>query len=466
MDIYLHNTLSGKKDIFKPITPGVVSMYNCGPTVYNYAHIGNLRSYIFADTLRRMFEYNGYAVTQVINITDVGHLVSDGDDGEDKMEKGARREGKSAKEVSEFYTQAFFDDLDSLNIPREKIEFPLATEYIQEQIEMIQELENDGYTYKTSDGIYFDTAKFPEYGKLGHINLSGLEEGARIGVNAEKKNVTDFALWKFSPKDTKREMEWESLWGVGFPGWHIECSAMSKSLLGVTFDVHTGGIDHIPVHHNNEIAQSVCANHAPFVHYWMHNAYYKIGGEKMAKSGENFLRIQTLLEKSIHPLAYRYLMLTARYSSPIEFSWEALIGSNTAYHKLKHALHNTNPQSDSTSNNTDLISIYRTKFTEHINDDLDTPRAIALVWEIMKNDLIPLHQKREIIYEFDTVLGLNLDKIVEEQVIPEEVLELVELRSKAREEKDFERSDELRQQIEEMGYVVTDEANDTFVSHK
>ena len=462
MEIHLHNTLSGKKEIFKPIKAGEVSMYNCGPTVYNYAHIGNLRSYIFADTLRRMFKWNGYKVKQVINITDVGHLTSDADFGEDKMEKGAKREGKSALEISKFYTEAFFDDLQKLNIEKKDILFPRATDYIAEQIEMIKELEQKGFTYQTSDGIYFDTAKFPDYGKLGNINLKGLEEGSRIGVNDEKKNITDFALWKFSPKNEKREMEWPSPWGVGFPGWHIECSAMSKALLGQPFDLHTGGIDHIPVHHNNEIAQSVCASGLPFVHYWMHNAFLNIGDndEKMAKSGENFIRLQTLVEKNIDPLAYRYLLLTARYSSPLQFSWEALEGAQTALNRLKRFVKTTMIVGDS---NNEKVNQYKNLFSEYINDDLDTPKALALVWDIIKDDEISDAQKKELILDFDKVFGLELGKEIQLTEIPTEVSDLISARDRARAEKDWKMSDELRQKIENLGFNVKDTPDGTMV---
>jgi len=438
-------------------------MYNCGPTVYNYAHIGNLRSYVFADTLRRMFEWNGYEVKQVINITDVGHLTFDGAGNEDKMEKGAEREGKTAKEISIQYTKSFFDDLDALNISRDHIQFPRATEYIAEQIEMVQTLEKNGYTYKTSDGIYFDTSKFPEYGKLGNIDLKGLEEGARVMINTEKKNPTDFVLWKFSPTDHKREMEWESPWGVGFPGWHIECSAMSKSLLGATFDIHTGGIDHIPVHHNNEIAQSVCANHTPFVHYWMHNAFLTINSGKMSKSDDNFIRLQTLVEKNIDPLAYRYLLLTARYSSPLQFSFEALEGAQNALRKLKAKINETN-ESEKTENETVLIENKNT-FTEYINDDLDTPKALALVWEILKDDRLSSADKRKQILDFDKVLGLNLDSN-EDVEIPENVRELISERDKARENKDFATSDALRKEIESFGFEVKDTPEGTKIARK
>ena len=459
MDIYLHNTLTGEKEKFIPMRDDYVSMYNCGPTVYNYAHIGNLRSYVFADTLRRMFEWNNFNVKQVINITDVGHLVSDNDDGEDKIEKGAQREGKTAKEISEFYTQAFFTDLDQLNIRKENISFPRATDYIDEQIAMISELERDGYTYNTHDGVYFDTTRYPQYGLLGHINLAGLEEGARIGVNDEKKHLTDFALWKFS-RGEKREQEWNSPWGVGFPGWHIECSAMSRKLLGKTFDVHTGGIDHIPVHHNNEIAQSVCANHAPFVHYWMHNAWLTIGEDKMSKSGDNFIRLETLAEHGINPLAYRYLLLTARYSSPLQFSWEALEGAQTAWKKLRTFVTGTETQPTSTKN-----TQYINEFTAYINDDLDTPKAIALIWEMMKDNSLEESEKKEMLLQFDRVLGLQLDHI-EIFDVPENIQKLVTERDTARKEKDFAKSDALRIEIEQAGFEVTDTPEGTKVTKK
>ncbi len=459
MDIYLHNTLTGEKEKFIPITEGHVSMYNCGPTVYNYAHIGNLRSYVFADTLRRMFEWNSFTVKQVINITDVGHLVSDNDDGEDKIEKGAQREGKTAREISEFYTQAFFTDLDRLNIRKETVSFPRATDYIDEQIAMISELERDGYTYNTRDGVYFDTTKYPQYGLLGHINLAGLEEGARIGVNDEKKHLTDFALWKFS-RGEKREQEWDSPWGVGFPGWHIECSAMSRKLLGKTFDIHTGGIDHIPVHHNNEIAQSVCANHAPFVHYWMHNAWLTVGEDKMSKSGDNFIRLETLAEHGISPLAYRYLLLTARYSSPLQFSWEALQGAQTAWKKLRTFVTSTETQPTPTKN-----THYINEFTTYVNDDLDTPKAIALIWEMMKDNSLEESEKKEKLLQFDRVLGLQLDHI-ETFDIPENIQKLVTERDTARKEKDFAKSDTLRIEIEQAGFEVTDTPEGTKITKK
>lgn len=466
MDIYLHNTYSGIDELFKPIHPGVVSMYNCGPTVYNYAHIGNMRSFVFADLLRRMFEWNGYTVKQIMNITDVGHLVGDGDAGEDKVEKMARAAGKTAAEVTLFYTNAFMEDLVDLGINPAHITFPKATEHIPEQIVMIQDLEDKGFTYTTSDGVYFDTSKFPDYGKLGHINLAGLEDGARIGENSEKRNITDFALWKFSPVpgsgETRRQQEWESPWGVGFPGWHIECSAMSIKYLGDEFDIHTGGIDHIPVHHNNEIAQAVCSGHT-FAHYWMHNAFLNTSGDKMAKSGENFIRIPTLIEKGFDPLAYRYLLLTSHYSSPMEFSFEALEGAQTALKRLRRTLHDFNETAPTSNEHT--LAQYRQTFTEYINKDLDTPKALALVWEVLKDTQLCEADKKSLILSFDTVLGLNLH-IHKEAEIPLEVQALILERNAARENKDFALSDTLRAQIEAHGFEVLDTVEGTKVEKR
>jgi cysteinyl-tRNA synthetase len=466
MEIKLKNTLTGKKDPFNPIKSGEVSMYNCGPTVYHYAHIGNLRSYVFADLLKRMLERNNLKVKQIINITDVGHLVSDSDTGEDKMEKGAKREGKTAYEVAGFYTNAFYKDLDRLNIDRSKINFPKATEYINEQIEFIKKLEEKGFTYKTSDGIYFDTSKFPEYGKLGNINLKGLEEGARIGVNTEKKNSTDFALWKFSPSDQKREMEWNSPWGVGFPGWHIECSAMSLALLGEEFDIHTGGIDHIPVHHNNEIAQSVCAGYE-FAHFWLHNEHLKIKSEngedaKMAKSGENFITLDTVIEKGVDPLALRYLYLTAHYSTPLEFSWESLESANTALKRIQKYFIKKDNEVEETS----LMTEYRLKFQEYINDDLDTPKALSLIHIINNDEKLTDTQKHQLIYDFNQFFGLTIKDYDVQTKIPDEVKALIEERNIARKAKNWDLSDELRKKIEDLGYEVKDTENESIITKK
>lgn len=448
--IYLFNTLTNKKDLFVPLKPSEVSMYHCGPTVYNFAHVGNLRSYVFADILRRTIELNGYKVHQVINITDVGHLVGDGDQGNDKVEEEARKTAKSAKQITDFYTNAFFDDLKKLHIEIEQTVFPRATEHITEQINLIKKLHGLGYTYKISDGIYFNTAKFKAYGKLGNINLKGLEEGARIGVNAEKKNPTDFALWKFSPKNEKREQEWLSPWGIGFPGWHIECSAMSMKYLGETFDIHTGGIDHIPVHHNNEIAQSECATGKPYVKYWLHNAFVNVPSGKMAKSVGNHIRLGELETRGVHPLAYRYWLLTAHYRSQITFSFEALDGASRAYTRLIRML------SELPKGGT-IHTGYKEKFKKAVSDDLDTPKALALMWDLLKDTSVSNADKKATVEFFDSVFGLALAEAKHEKtLIPELVLELVEKREEARMGKDFVAADTLRKQISDAGYEVKD----------
>lgn len=446
--ITLYNTKTRKKQIFSPIRDGEARMYHCGPTVYNYAHIGNLRSYVFADTLRRMFEWNNFTVKQVINITDVGHLVSDGNDGEDKMQKGAKREGKTAWDVAKFYEAEYKKDLEMLNIRTEGTHFPRATEYIQEQIDLIQTLENKGYTYKISDGIYFDTSKFEHYADFAKLDIKGMQEGARVAVNDEKKNPTDFALWKFSPSDEKRDMEWESPWGVGFPGWHIECSAMSEKLLGTPFDIHTGGIDHIPVHHTNEIAQSECADGHEYVHYWMHGNFLNIKDGKMAKSGENFIRLQTLIDRDITPLAYRYWLLTSHYRSSIDFSFEAVEAAQTALNRL----YDTYLSLGTVSGEINKIVIEKCK--ESVDDDLNTAQVIAQVWEYLKST-DSNENKKATLDELDKVLGLQF-AAQKKEIIPADVVALAEARLLARTNKDWAESDRLRGEIEAKGFSVKD----------
>jgi cysteinyl-tRNA synthetase len=448
--IYLHNTLSGSKEEFKPLKDGSVSMYNCGPTVYDYAHIGNLRAYVFADTLRRMFEYNGMSVKQVINVTDIGHLSSDSDDGEDKMTKALKREGKpltlpAMREVADFYFEKFKIDLKNLNIETPE-HFPFASDHIHEDVELVSKLEQGGFTYKTSDGIYFDIKKFPEYGKLGNIIISEDTE-SRIGVNPEKRNSQDFAVWKFND-----ELGYDAPFGKGFPGWHIECSAMSVKYLGPEFDIHTGGIDHIPVHHNNEIAQSVCAGD-PYAKYWMHNAHLNIGEDKMAKSGGNFITLGTLKEKKIDPIALRYVFLGARYSTPLSFSWETLEGAETALNRIR----------DKVSKLPDGGVTAPTDFLKFINDDLDTPKALALISEVLNSGSISDADKKETLLNMDSVLGLDLGKVTN-VVIPEEVIKLMQERDLARANKDFAKSDEIRGQIESLGFQVKDSPEGTIVS--
>lgn len=466
--IKLYNTLSQKKEEFKPLaktffgTPKV-GMYHCGPTVYNYPHIGNLRAYVFADTLKRLMLASGYKVKQVINITDVGHLVSDADTGEDKMEKARLREHKSAREIAEFYTNVFFENLKNLNIDTKGTHFPRATEYIKEQINIVQKLEKKGFTYKTSDGIYFDTSKFPHYGKLGNIDIAGIREGERIGVNNEKKNPTDFALWKFSPTNVaeKREQEWLSPWGIGFPGWHIECSAMSRAILGKTFDIHTGGIDHIPVHHNNEIAQSEGSTGKEFVHYWMHSAFMNIEGGKMAKSEGNFITLKTVVEKGIAPLAYRYFLLGARYSTPLNFTWEALEAGSHAYKRLTQSISELPDQG-----NVD-VELYN-KALSFVSDDLDTPKTLAVLWDILKNDSLSPADKKATVLKIDGLLGLGLSDVPSRvnMELPEEIVKLAEERIFARTQKDWKKSDTIRLHIESLGYDVKDTSEGQKITKK
>lgn len=450
-DIRIYNTKTKSTEHFSPIKNKSIGIYSCGPTVYHYAHIGNLRAYIFADVLRRMFVEAGYTVNHVINITDVGHMVGDGDDGQDKLEKGAAREGKNVWEVAKLYTDAFFDDITALNIPKDKYTFPRATDHIREQIGLISALEIAGHTYTISDGVYFDTSTFPRYADFAHLDIEGLKSGARVEENTEKRNITDFALWKFSPKNEQRQMEWESPWGKGFPGWHIECSAMSMKYLGESFDVHTGGIDHIPVHHTNEIAQSECVTGKTYANYWMHVNFLNDTSGKMSKSNNDFLRLQTLIEKGYSPLVYRYYTLTAHYRREMDFSFENLDGAATAYHKLENWCASHSSQAGVISQE------YQKQFNEIIYNDLNTPQALALIWTLLKDEKISDNDKYATIISFDIVLGLNLREAKNESVtIPENVKILMEARASARLTHNFTESDRLRDEISKLGYLIKD----------
>lgn len=455
----LKNTLTGNLEEFSPLHDKQVGMYNCGPTVYDFAHIGNMRAYIFADILRRVLELRGYSVNQIVNITDVGHLTSDADIGEDKIEKGASREGKSAAEIINFYTEVFLKDIASLHIKvadEFPTHFPKATKHIEEQIALIQVLEQKGFVYQTSDGVYFDTSKFPNYGKLGNIDIAGLESGARVEENLEKRNITDFALWKFSKPEEKRQQEWSSPWGTGFPGWHIECSAMSMKYLGETFDIHTGGIDHIPVHHNNEIAQSEGATGKPFSNMWAHSAHITVDGKKMSKSDGNTYRLDDLAHKNIEPLAYRYFVLQGRYGTTLNFTWEAVKAAQTALSKLRKQIEILGTDSGT------IDIAYREKFENFMFDDLDTPKALALIWELLKDDTVTAKNKRATILFFDTTLALNLgfsDISAKEQAfetLPGDVQALISEREEARHKKNWQKSDEIRKAILEKGYELKD----------
>jgi cysteinyl-tRNA synthetase len=457
MKLYLFNTLTRQKEEFTPIRPGEVGLYTCGPTVYNFAHIGNLRTYIFEDILKRVLAFNGYTVRHVMNITDVGHLTGDRDMGEDKMETGARREGKTAWDIAEFYTQAFKQDLARLNILEPSL-WCKATDSIPEQIDLIRILEQKGFTYKTGDGIYFDTTRFPGYAKLSSQNLDALQEGARVEKNPEKRNATDFALWKFSPPGAKRQMEWDSPWGVGFPGWHIECSAMSMKFLGEQLDIHCGGIDHVDIHHTNEIAQSEAATGRKFFNFWMHGAFLNIqGGKKMAKSEENFLTLENaLIKRGIPPLAYRFAAFLTHYRKPMEYSDESIQAAKNGLEHLCNQVREVSKGGEASAGTAN--SAFHEKFREAINDDLNMPRAMAVIQEMLKSDM-PSSEKQTTILDFDRVLGLSLDQVDKPQELPVEVQKLVEVRRRAREAKNWAESDRLRDEIQALGYTVKDTRN-------
>ncbi len=450
--LYLYNSLTKKKKEFIELKKGKIGLYTCGPTVYNYAHIGNLRSFLFYDILRRVLENNGYEVTHIMNITDVGHLTDDGDAGEDKMEKGATREGKNAWEIASFYTDAFLEDSEELNLlsPSKR---PKATNHIQEQIDLIIKLEKNGLTYKTSDGIYFNTAAFPNYGKMAQLDIEGLEEGARVEKNNEKKKHTDFALWKFSPKGTQRAMEWESPWGIGFPGWHIECSAMAQKYLGETIDIHTGGVDHIQVHHTNEIAQSEGATGKPFARWWMHGEFLLINKGRMGKSLGNFITLKNLKEKGVTPIAYRLFVLGAHYRSKLNFTWENVKKAQKTYDKL---IYTVSQWPDPTKTDETFMAT----FTEAINDDLSMPEAMAIFWSVIKSDLNN-STKAGTIFEMDKILGLRIREKAEElrmriqeagALMDEKLAE----REKARQKKDYKTADRIRNDITEAGFIIED----------
>lgn len=454
MKLSLYNSLTRKKEEFKPIKPGKVGLYTCGPTVYNYAHIGNLRTYIFEDILKRVLIYNEYGVKHVMNITDVGHLTGDRDMGEDKMEAGAAREGKSAWDIADFYTRAFKKDISYLNILAPDI-WVKATDTIPEQIALVETLEEKGYTYRTDDGIYFDTAKFKDYTKLSHQDLEALREGARVERNPEKRNPTDFALWKFSPQGAKRQMEWDSPWGVGFPGWHLECSAMSMKFLGDQLDIHCGGTDHIDVHHTNEIAQSEAATGKPFFNFWMHGAFLIIqGGKKMAKSEGNFLTLENaFLKNDINPLVYRFASFLTHYRKPMEYSDEGLAAARNGLLHVQNQVRQI--VAAGVDAETSVSAEFKNKFNEAVNDDLNMPRAMAVIQEMLKSKMSDA-QKYSTILDFDRVLGLQLDQLDQAQALPEAVQKLVAARQQARQAKDFAASDQLRAEIEALGYQVQD----------
>ncbi len=458
-EMKIFNTLSRKVEEIKPIKKGEIGMYSCGPTVYGRAHIGNMRAYLFADTLRRVLEYYGYKVTHVMNITDVGHLTSDADEGEDKMQKSARQEKLSAWDISKKYTDLFFQDEKELNILKPHI-ICKATDHIKQQIELVKSLEKKGYTYKTSDGIYFDTSKFKNYKDLGKLNIEGLQAGKRIDLG-DKKNKTDFALWKFSKEDEKRDMEWESPWGKGFPGWHIECSAMSMKYLGNTFDIHTGGIDHIPIHHTNEIAQSECSTGKKFVNYWVHSEFLVFGEqEKMSKSLGNVINLDSIKEKGFDPMDYRYLCLGVQYRKRLIFGEELLQGARNSMQRLKNKIieiKQENPEKIQLNKLDSHSKKYLEEFQESVFKDLNTPKALAVMWNMLGDSKINNSEKYTLILEFDRVFGLKLDEVEKQEVkVDKKMQELLNKRQEFRNQKKWQEADKIRDEILEKGYTILD----------
>jgi len=449
----LYNTMSRRVEDFEPLEPGKVGMYCCGPTVYNYAHIGNLRTYVFEDVLRRTLRFNGYEVRHVMNITDVGHLESDADEGEDKMEKGARREGLDVWELARKYEVAWLHDMARLNIERPEV-ICRATEHIPEMIELIQKLLERGYAYVTEDAVYYDTSKFPDYAKLARLDLRGLQAGAggRVTVQGSKRHPNDFALWFMNRP--RHIMQWDSPWGRGYPGWHIECSAMSMKYLGPTFDIHCGGVDHIPVHHTNEIAQSEGATGQPFVRYWLHGEWLLIGTEKMSKSAENFITLQTLVDRGYDPLAYRYLCLQAHYRSELRFTWEALDAAQQGLRRL----YGISPERESLTDSKAYEDV-RAEVLNALNTDLNVPQALGL---------LNRYDSYRLWLEFDQVLGLDIAERsrVREDALPPEVQQLIAQRNEARKARNWTESDRIREELIKMGYEVGDGPQGTTVRRR
>ena len=437
---------------FEPLVPGgEVGLYTCGPTVYDYQHIGNYRTFMFEDWLKRVLRWNGYRVRHVMNVTDVGHLTSDADTGEDKMEKGSRRTGRSAWDIARLYTDAFLADFALLNI-ESPVVLCRATDHIAEQIAFIADIERNGYAYRTSDGVYFDTARQPDYGYLARLDTSGLDAGHRVDIG-EKRRATDFALWKFSAPGEQRQMEWDSPWGRGFPGWHIECSAMAQQYLGDFFDIHCGGEDHIPVHHTNEIAQTEARVGTRLANFWMHGYFLLANDAKMAKSAGEFLRVQALVDRGYDPLAFRYLCLTGHYRSQLNFTFEALDAAATGLARMRQGFHAL--PHDAAAPDAALLA----RFTAEINDDLNLPRALAVAWEALRGNHA-LAVKRATLATMDDVLGLGLAAWVpQEASAPPEVQALADARAAARAARNWAEADRLRDAIQAAGWAMEDRAD-------
>jgi len=459
LKIFFYNTLTKTKEEFKPLEGNTVRIYTCGPTVYKDATIGNMKSYIFMDTLRRTLKYNGYDLKHAMNITDVGHLVSDGDEGEDKMVKAAKEEKKTPLEIAAFYTEKFLNDFDRLNIYRPEI-ICKATDHIKEMEEFVQKLLDNGYAYETSTAIYFDVSKLDQYGILSGIDLRNQKAGARVEIDEEKRNPYDFALWIKAPEN--HIMKWESPWGLCYPGWHIECSTMSNKYLGKVFDIHTGGIDLVPTHHENEIAQSKgCTGKVP-ARFWMHCEFLLIDGGKMSKSLGNAYLVQDIIDKGYEALAFKMMCFTSHYRNKLNFTWDALESSQNALNRLRDGYKKHSEVNEEIEQS--IIEEYKTRFQEAINDDLNMPVAMSVIWDVVKN---PSKSKQlaDLLLDFDKVLGVDIQKEVEEKTLdlPEEINELIEKRKQARANKDWALSDQIRDELKEKGYVVKDTKEGTIV---
>lgn len=460
MDIYLYNTLTRKKEKFEPINKDEVKMYSCGPTVYDYAHIGNFRTYIFMDSLRRVLQYNNLKMNHVMNITDVGHLTSDADTGEDKMMKAAKREGKNPYEIAKYYTDIFMQDLEKLNIDMPEI-VTKATDNIPQMLEMVQQIVDNGYGYETSTGIYFDVSKLDKYPVLSNNSVEGQEAGARIEVDPEKRNPYDFAVWIKAPEN--HIMKWDSPWGKSYPGWHIECSAMGRRFLGENFDIHTGGVDHIPIHHENEIAQCKGSfGHNP-ANFWIHCEFLLVDGGKMSKSLGNIYKLSELQEKGIEPLAYKLFCFSSHYRNKLNFTFEGAKSSQISLNRLRQGYQNHKNGTEDVDEAT--IQNYEERFHSAINDDLNMPAAMGVVWEVVRNEK-KSPKLAELLLKFDKVLGLKIDSMPENNTeqLPEEIQKLVEQRNVARQNKDWAESDRIRDELQAKGYTVKDTKDGTEVS--
>jgi len=467
MPFSVYNTMTRRIEPFEPITKDFVRMYCCGPTVYNFAHIGNLRTYIFEDILRRTLEFSGYHVQHVMNVTDVGHLTDDGDEGEDKMLKSSKETGRDVYEIARLYTKAFFADTDALHILRPDTACR-ATEHIGDMIALIKRLEDGGYTYQAGGNVYFSIDTFPQYGELARLNLEELRSGARIDVDENKRNPKDFVLWFTNSKFENQAMLWDSPWGSGYPGWHIECSAMSMKYLGESFDIHCGGIDHIPVHHTNEIAQSEAATGKHWVKYWVHGEFLLSERGKMSKSKGEFLTLHVLVKRGYDPMDYRYFCLGGHYRAQLQFSWQSLDSARNARRNLFERVIELKQITKPAAGLSAEAQQYLDLFTEHLGMDLNAPRGLADMWNLLKDATIPGDEKLSCLYQMDRILGFNLSEIQTEakgaEPVPEDIQLLLQERLEAKREKNYTRADELRAIVESAGYQLKDTPNGTTVT--